>query len=312
MIRPAGAPARGDPTGPVPDVGKDEGEEEEEEEEGMQPPLLLAPRNCLPHQGLSILDKLVKTWPVWQQLSLGQAEAARILRQEGPGAFLVRQDSGQKLLCVHFPGLPEDASDVLEYTIKEERSILYLEGSVLVFEDIFRLIAFYCVSRDLLPFPLRLPAAILGASSCAELETICNLGLGFWASSLNLRRGSGKLLEAPRDPAPGAPPDCSLRPAARSSNCACEIELSVGNDRLWFVNPIFLEDCSRALPAGPPVPARCPGRPSPAAPEATSPASKGCCSVHVASSGPSRSCPSSCTPGFGTYRPSKPTTHDDL
>lgn len=26
-------------------------------------------------------------------------------------------------------------------------SVLYLEGSVLVFEDIFRLIAFYCVSR---------------------------------------------------------------------------------------------------------------------------------------------------------------------
>lgn len=25
--------------------------------------------------------------------------------------------------------------------------VLYLEGSVLVFEDIFRLIAFYCVSR---------------------------------------------------------------------------------------------------------------------------------------------------------------------
>lgn len=26
-------------------------------------------------------------------------------------------------------------------------SVLYLEGSVLVFEDIFRLVAFYCVSR---------------------------------------------------------------------------------------------------------------------------------------------------------------------
>lgn len=26
-------------------------------------------------------------------------------------------------------------------------TVLYLEGSVLVFEDIFRLIAFYCVSR---------------------------------------------------------------------------------------------------------------------------------------------------------------------
>lgn len=83
---------------PLPDVGKDEGEEEEEEEEeGMQPPLLLAPRNCLPHQGLSILDKLVKTWPVWQQLSLGQAEATRILRQEGPGVSLGCSQGGRAL-----------------------------------------------------------------------------------------------------------------------------------------------------------------------------------------------------------------------
>ncbi|XP_025323582.3 LOW QUALITY PROTEIN: ras and Rab interactor 3 [Canis lupus dingo] len=277
MIRRAGAAARGGPAGPVPGVGKEEGEEEEEEDV-MGPCLPVSPKNCLPLRGISVLEKLIKTCPVWLQLGLGRMEAARILQQEAAGTFLVCQDSSLKhlVLCVHFPSPNESSSKVLEYTVKEEKSILYLEGSVLVFEDIFRLIAFYCVSRDLLPFTLRLPQAILEASSFTDLETISNLGLGFWDSSLNPRRGSGSSAEPPRDPAPRAPPACGLRPTARPGNCSCEIELSVGNDRLWFVNPIFIEDCGGggALPVAPPSPGSCPTRPLPPASCATSPTSR--------------------------------------
>lgn len=147
MIRRAGAPAREDPAGPIPDIDKREGEDEEED--GMGPCLPGSPKNCLSRRGISVLEKLVKTCPVWLQLGLGQVEAARILRREAAGTFLVRRESSLKhlVLCVHFPSPKESLSEVLEYTIKEEKSILYLEGSVLVFEDIFRLIAFYCVSR---------------------------------------------------------------------------------------------------------------------------------------------------------------------
>ncbi|VCX10066.1 unnamed protein product, partial [Gulo gulo] len=276
MIRRAEGPARGDPAGPVPDVGKGEGEEEEEED-GMGPRPPVTPKNCLPRRGISVLEKLIKTCPVWLQLGLGQAEASRILLQEAAGTFLVRRDSSLKhlVLCVHFPSLKEGSSEVLEYTVKEEKSILYLEGSVLVFEDIFRLIAFYCVSRDLLPFTLRLPQAVLEASSFTDLETISNLGLGFWDSSLNPRRGGGSPAEPPRDPAPGAPSASSLRSTAHYENCSCEIELSIGNDRLWFVNPIFIEDCGgSALPADQPPPGSCPLRPLPPTSFATSPTSK--------------------------------------
>uniref|UniRef100_A0A8C2PGW6 Ras and Rab interactor 3 n=1 Tax=Capra hircus TaxID=9925 RepID=A0A8C2PGW6_CAPHI len=208
--------------------------QEEEKEDGVGPGLPGTPKNCLPHRDISVLEKLVKTCPVWLQLGLGRAEAARILHREAAGAFLVRRDSSLKhlVLCVHFPSLNESSSEVLEYTIKEEKSILYLEGSVLVFEDIFRLIAFYCVSRDLLPFTLRLPRAILEARSSTDLEIISNLGLGFWDSSLNPRRGGGSPAEAPRDPAPGAPPASSLKSTAHPENCSCEIELSIGNGRL--------------------------------------------------------------------------------
>ncbi|KAM6171023.1 ras and Rab interactor 3 [Erethizon dorsatum] len=258
MMRRAGAPARGDPAGPVPDVGKGEGEEEEEESSvGLC--LAAISKNCLSHRGISILEKLIKTCPVWLQLGLGRAEATRILHREVAGLFLVRRDSSLKrlVLCVHFPSPSDGSSEVLEYTIKEEKSILYLEGSVLVFEDIFKLIAFYCVSRDLLPFTLRLPQAILEASSFTDLETISNLGLGFWDSSLNPPRGGGSPPEPPKDPAPGGPVASSLRSTAHYANCSCEIELSIGNDRLWFVNPIFIEDCGSALPADLPPPGSC-------------------------------------------------------
>ncbi|KAF4018080.1 hypothetical protein G4228_009388, partial [Cervus hanglu yarkandensis] len=260
---------------PIPDVGKGE-RQEKEEEDGMGPGLPGTPKNCLPRRDISVLEKLVKTCPVWLQLGLGRAEAARILHREAAGTFLVRRDSSLKhlVLCVHFPSLNESSSEVLEYTIKEEKSILYLEGSVLVFEDIFRLIAFYCVSRDLLPFTLRLPRAILEASSSTDLEIISNLGLGFWDSSLNPRRGGGSPAEAPRDPAPGAPPASSLKSTAHPENCSCEIELSIGNGRLWFVNPIFIEDCGRAPPADQPPAGSCPSRPAPPTSDATSPTSR--------------------------------------
>lgn len=41
--------------------------------------------------------------------------------------FLVRRDGSAKplVLCVHFPSLSEGSSEVLEYTIKEEKSSKY-------------------------------------------------------------------------------------------------------------------------------------------------------------------------------------------
>lgn len=48
-----------------------------------------------------------------------------------------------------------------------------------------------CFHRDLLPFTLRLPQAILEASSLSDLKTISNLGLGKSA----LRGGAGAGLE---------------------------------------------------------------------------------------------------------------------
>ncbi|NWQ66833.1 RIN3 protein, partial [Neopipo cinnamomea] len=221
-------------------------------EEGKETHLCqaIALRNCLPLPGISILDKLIKTCPVWLQLNMSQERAGAILGKETAGIFLVRKEGNvnNMVLAVRLP-VQNEAPGVLEYNIKEEKSILYLEGSVLVFEDVFKLVAFYCVSRDLLPFTLKLPQAILEARSFQDLEIISSLGIDFWDSYLNRRRRE-ELSHPAKDP------DSSIstqRFSSSTNHCSCEIELSIGNDRLWFVNPIFIEECSNPFPPdGPP------------------------------------------------------------
>ncbi|NXO85375.1 RIN3 protein, partial [Sitta europaea] len=204
-------------------------------------------RNCLQLPGISILDKLIKTCPVWLQLNMSQERAGAILGKETAGIFLVRKEGNVKnmVLAVRLP-VQNEAPGVLEYNIKEEKSILYLEGSVLVFEDVFKLVAFYCVSRDLLPFTLKLPQAILEASNFQDLEIISSLGIDFWDSCLNHRRQD--LSHPAKDSAFSTAQADSLRStqcfASSANHCSCEIELSIGNDRLWFVNPIFIEEYS--------------------------------------------------------------------
>uniref|UniRef100_A0A286XMB8 Ras and Rab interactor 3 n=1 Tax=Cavia porcellus TaxID=10141 RepID=A0A286XMB8_CAVPO len=170
---------------PVPDVGKGEGEEEEEED-SMGLRLAATSKNYLPHRGISILEKLIKTCPVWLQLGLDQAEVTRILHREVAGLCGEASAITQLPVCSLFSS---------QSGLSPLSPVLYLEGSVLVFEDIFKLIAFYCVSRDLLPFTLRLPQAILEASSFTDLETISNLGLGkssLW-EQMGLRAEGGPL-----------------------------------------------------------------------------------------------------------------------
>lgn len=66
------------------------------------------PRNCIPRRGISVLEKLVKTCPVWLQLGLGQAEAAKILQREMAGVrqFCARQ--GGRYRCEGLRMLPTE------------------------------------------------------------------------------------------------------------------------------------------------------------------------------------------------------------
>lgn len=158
-------------------------------------PQLPSDRRLAQHQrgrsslrSISILDRLMLTLPVWLQLSINSATSLHILQREPPGAFLVRQSrtSQRKVLCVRLTdnSVP---SFVQQFQIREEPSTLSLDTSVITFPDLSRLIAFYCVSRDILPFPLELPEAIAKATSHKQLESISHMGVEFWSSQLNFR-----------------------------------------------------------------------------------------------------------------------------
>ncbi|KAL2076283.1 hypothetical protein ACEWY4_028115 [Coilia grayii] len=137
----------------------------------------------LGHRHMSVLDRLSATHPIWLLLSLGDQDATRILLQQPPGAFLVRRSCKlqRKVLSVRV----DDAcgQPISDYPVKENQYTFSLEGSGISFADLFRLVAFYCISRDVLPFTLKLPEAVTSAETQAELKELARLGAGFWDSA---------------------------------------------------------------------------------------------------------------------------------
>ncbi|XP_052443420.1 ras and Rab interactor 2 [Carassius gibelio] len=204
-------------------------------------------------RSISVLDRLLLTHPVWLQLSINSATALHILQREPPGTFLVRKSSTsqKKMLCVR---LADDSmpSFFKQVVIREEDSAFSLESSAISFPDLCRLIAFYCVSRDVLPFTLELPEAIAKASSHKQLESISHMGVEFWSSHLNVR---GPRNEPPATdklvPPSSSPQDCltpiNPNPTPFQELCPiqtrrpCELDYGCGKG-LCFVNPLFLQD----------------------------------------------------------------------
>uniref|UniRef100_A0A8P4KAX4 SH2 domain-containing protein n=1 Tax=Dicentrarchus labrax TaxID=13489 RepID=A0A8P4KAX4_DICLA len=229
-------------------------------------------------RSISVLDRLLLTVPVWLQLSINPATALHILQREPPGTFLVRRSrtSQKNVLCLR---LADDSvpSFVQQFGIREEQSTLSLETSAISFPDLPRLISFYCVSRDVLPFPLELPEAIAKATSHKELESISHMGIEFWRSHLNIRgpRDENKkpdvLPSAPPTSAPptssAAQPDSARQPNAESllntessastkhsgpatlfhefcpitTRSPRELDCGSGLGALCFINPLFLQ-----------------------------------------------------------------------
>ncbi|CAM4669220.1 unnamed protein product [Leuciscus chuanchicus] len=213
-------------------------------------------RRACPQRGsqrsISVLDRLLLTHPVWLQLSGNSATALHILRREPPGTFLVRKSSTsqKKMLCVR---LADDStpSFIKQVVIREEDSAFSLESSAISFPDLCRLVAFYCVSRDVLPFTLELPEAIAKASSHKQLESISHMGVEFWNSHLNVRGPRNEPTADKLLPPTPSPEDCStpinLNPTTFQELCPIQTrspcELNYGGGKgLCFVNPLFLQD----------------------------------------------------------------------
>ncbi|XP_036384179.1 ras and Rab interactor 2-like isoform X3 [Megalops cyprinoides] len=197
---------------------------------------------------MSVLDRLTQTHAVWLLLSLSDEEAAGILLQQPAGMFLVRKSSRlqKKVLSLRVDDVSEPP--VSDFPIKESQYTFSLEGSGISFADLFRLVAFYCISRDVLPFTLRIPEAIAAAKTQTDLEEVAQLGAGFWDSALC--RGKKSSVSPSHVPTQGgvqlrrqqegqkSPPHESTPLRARAPS---QLERSQSSGALCFVNPLFLQ-----------------------------------------------------------------------
>ncbi|XP_033860421.3 ras and Rab interactor 2-like isoform X1 [Acipenser ruthenus] len=197
---------------------------------------------------LSILDRLILAHPVWLLLTLSDDETHRILQQQQPGIFLVRKSAKLQKKVISLRLGTEFGPSIRDFPIKESQYTFSLEGSGISFADLFRLIAFYCISRDVLPFTLRLPETIAAAKTQADLEEVAQLGVEFWNSPLYNKQQS-----PPVRPARPLPSDsvCRLQRQQQvfptkglhslRTRTPSELECSQTKGALCFVNPLFLE-----------------------------------------------------------------------
>ncbi|XP_056147675.1 ras and Rab interactor 2 [Lampris incognitus] len=209
------------------------------------------------HRRMSVLDRLVQTHSVWLLLGLNHQDAGRILQSQPIGSFVVRKSASlqRKVISLRVDG--DSASRVKDFPVKESQYTFSLEGSGLSFADLFRLVAFCCISRDVLPFTLKLPKAIASAKTSADLEEVTKLGAGFWESELC---HTGKDLvywlsgtTTPSRPPPPIPKPVSTettlittpvttseRPRLRTRTPS-ELECCQSNGALCFINPLFIK-----------------------------------------------------------------------
>ncbi|XP_053189147.1 ras and Rab interactor 2-like [Scomber japonicus] len=200
------------------------------------------------HRRLSVLDRLVNTHAVWLQLGLNHQDATRILKSQPTGTFVVRKSTSLQRKVISLRMDKDSTVPVKDFPVRESQYTFSLEGSGLSFADLFRLVAFCCISRDVLPFTLKLPEPIASARTSADLEEVAKLGAGFWDRKLCRSRKSSASVSATA--VPDRPPPPAQRPASVATTpgrprlqtrTPSELECCQSNGALCFINPLFIK-----------------------------------------------------------------------
>ncbi|KAM8859812.1 ras and Rab interactor 2 isoform 2-T4 [Spinachia spinachia] len=194
---------------------------------------------------LSVLDRLVQTHGVWLQLGLSHQDATRVLQSQPDGTFVVRKSTSLRRKVISVRMNKDSAVPVKDFPVKESQYTFSLVGSGLSFADLFRLVAFCCISRDVLPFTLKLPEPIASATASADLKEVAKIGACSWdAVAGHSRKDSvpSSGISGPERPSP--PPVCltkSLRRPQIRTRTPSELESCQSNGALCFINPLFIK-----------------------------------------------------------------------
>ncbi|XP_013172900.1 PREDICTED: protein sprint isoform X6 [Papilio xuthus] len=129
---------------------------------------------------IGLLERLIRTHPVWFLPGIQRAGAFHLLQGKEEGNFVVRQSSQPDTMAISVR-LPADKGPYIEhYLIQASGGRIGLETSHNRFDNIPELIAHYSQCCDELPVQLQLPRALREAKSRHQLSSLTLLGQEFW------------------------------------------------------------------------------------------------------------------------------------
>ncbi|CAL8292116.1 unnamed protein product [Arctogadus glacialis] len=185
-------------------------------------------------------ERLLGSTSVWRVSQLDPEQVARGLEREAAGVFLVHCRGDQAtLLSVRLPNGRGEAA-MHNIPVKEYGKFLHLEGSCLLFDNIIKLISFYCFSRDILPVTLRLPKVITMAKK-EELSVVSAMAKEFCTMALPLHDGETN------EPPAAQPQFCHVVPNV--------VERLTHSDSVWGESPVLSTASSRTADEAAPRPA---------------------------------------------------------
>nr|XP_049700390.1 protein sprint isoform X7 [Helicoverpa armigera] len=129
---------------------------------------------------IGLLERLIRTHPVWFLPGIQRAGAFHLLQGKEEGNFVVRQSSQPDTMAISVR-LPADKGPYIEhYLIQAASGRIGLETSHNRFDNIPELIAHYSQCCDELPVQLQLPRPLREAKSRHQLSSLALLGQEFW------------------------------------------------------------------------------------------------------------------------------------
>lgn len=139
-----------------------------------------------PQLDISLMERLLRTHPVWFLPSLQRGGSVHLLQGKEIGTFIVRSSSQKNTMAISVR-LPVNAGPYIEhYLIQSKDGLLNLESSRFKFDSIPSLIAHYSNCCDELPVQLSLPRGLRDAINRQQLMSLALLGSEFWRNPVVL------------------------------------------------------------------------------------------------------------------------------
>lgn len=137
-----------------------------------------------PQLEISLMERLLRTHPVWFLPSLQRGGSVHLLQGKEIGTFIVRGSSQKNTMAISVR-LPLNAGPYIEhYLIQSNDGLLNLESSRFKFDSIPSLVAHYSNCCDELPVQLSLPRGLRDATNRQQLMSLALLGSEFWRCPL--------------------------------------------------------------------------------------------------------------------------------